>query len=289
MDNNLHQRQSIGISSIGNARELGGYETADGSRVKRGIFLRTARLSTGTAEDLRRLSEVYHVQKIIDLRSEEEVNGSKEIALFTGKETPDPDPSVDGAEYMNLPILDLKKMMLRSEDLIKEIDGKLDFIKMLTLSIKAGFISDELYYGFLDDDIGRRSYSRMFREILALDEGRAVLYHCTQGKDRTGVASMLILSALGVPEETIIEDYLLTNVFNSELIAKEKMMLEKSGKVPPDMTETYLMAMDRVNEKTMTNVLSHMKQRCGSVLDYIRNELNVSDGEIAELRARFLE
>ncbi len=281
-------RNSIGLSGVQNARELGGYRSEDGRVVKGGVLLRTARLSTGTEEDLKRLKEVYHLAKIIDLRSDEEIYGSEEIALFTGSKDPDPDPEIEGAEYINLQILDLKKMMVNNTELMKEIEPPLDFIQMLNITIKAGFINDELYFGFLDEEPGRSSYSRFMRELMSLEEGKAVLFHCTQGKDRTGVGAMLILSALDVPEKVIVEDYVLTNDYNSEKIAKERMMLEMSGKVPADQMETYLMAMDRVNEKTMTNVIAYLKKKYGSVKNYIISGLGISEQELKEFKDKFL-
>ena len=176
-------RNSIGLSGVQNARELGGYRSEDGRVVKGGVLLRTARLSTGTEEDLKRLKEVYHLAKIIDLRSDEEIYGSEEIALFTGSKDPDPDPEIEGAEYINLQILDLKKMMVNNTELMKEIEPPLDFIQMLNITIKAGFINDELYFGFLDEEPGRSSYSRFMRELMSLEEGKAVLSTCICCRD----------------------------------------------------------------------------------------------------------
>ena len=286
----FEHKQSIGLSGIQNARELGGYRTEDGRTVKRGVLLRTARLSQGTEDDFRRLREVYHLAKIIDLRSDEEISGSPQMALFTGKYASDPDPVIEDAEYINLPVVDLKKMMDFAPEQFPDgvIPKATDLIQMLTISIEAGFISDELYFGFLDEELGRSSYSRFFRELITLDEGRSILFHCTQGKDRTGVAAMLILSALGVPEDVIIEDYMLTNTFNEVQIEKELMMLRNSGRVPPDKIDTYLMAMDGVNKKTMTNVTDHVKKNYGSVKNYIIEELGLSEKDITMLRSRFL-
>ncbi len=289
MDGNLKLSHSIGLEGIQNARELGGYMTADGRQVKHGVLLRTARLSTGSAEDLRRLSEEFHLAKIFDFRGRDEIEGSEEMAIFKGDSEPDPDPAVEGAEYLNLPILDLDKVMEQNRELMKHMTGRIDYIKLIELTVKAGFIGDELYFDFLDGELGKASYSRMFRELLALEEGKAALFHCTQGKDRTGVAAMLILSVLGVPEKTIVEDYMLTNTFNADRIAMERMMLERSGKVPAEMMDTYLMAMDKVNEDTMTNVIAHVKERCGTVIDYIKTELGVTDEEVEQLKDKFLE
>ena len=159
---------------------------------------------------------------------------------------------------------------------------------MLTVTIESGFVGDGLYIRFLEDDCGKESYKQFFRELIGLDEGRAVLFHCTQGKDRTGVAAMLILSALGVPEEVIIEDYMMTNIYNSNRIAKERKMLEVLNGLSPEKIERYLMVMDKVSESTMTSVIAHLKEKYGSVKGFILTELEVSDTEIDMLKDKFL-
>lgn len=283
-------KQSIELTGVGNARELGGYPAADGRNVRRGILLRTAKLSTASDEDIRRLKEDYKLAKIIDMRSVEEIEGSPEIAVFTGSPKPEHDPSVEGAEYIHLPVIDMQKQM---SDTVEWAKAKglypiTDMLKMLTVTIESGYVGAKLYVGFLEDECGKRGYSRFFRKLLSLDEGRALLFHCTQGKDRTGVAAMLILSALGVSEEIIVEDYMLTNIFNSERIAKERKMLEMSGKLPPDKIDDFLMVMDKVKESTMTGVISHLKEKYDSVKNYIVSELGVSEDEIGQLKDKFL-
>ena len=103
-DLNTHE-QSIGLLGINNARELGSYTTTDGHAVKRGVLLRTARLSSGSADDFKRLREVYHLAKIIDLRSDEEINGSEQTAIFTGTMESDHDPIIENAESVINPLI----------------------------------------------------------------------------------------------------------------------------------------------------------------------------------------
>ncbi len=276
---------SIGLTSVGNARELGGYKTMNGKAVKHGIFLRTAMLSRINEKDIAILKDSYRLEKMIDLRSDEEISGSESMALFTGTSAPEPDPEIEGVRYLHLPVLDMDYFMKGLEK-IPLLD---DMVQMLAMTIDSGLIGDDLYFNFLDNEPGKSSFRTLFKEILSLEDGRSVLFHCTQGKDRTGVAAMLILTALGVSEEVITQDYLLTNKYNKHRIDAERKMLEASDKVPPEKIDTFLMAMDRVNEFTMTNVISHIKASHGSMLAYINRELGITDEEIKTLRERFTE
>ena len=127
----------------------------------------------------------------------------------------------------------------------------------------------------------------MFRELLTLPEGGSLLFHCTQGKDRTGLAAMLILSALGADEGTILADFMLTNTFNAQLIEGERQVLTAQG-LEGDELETFMYAMDEVDPQYMINALDWMKENYGSALGYIQTELGVTDEEIEVLRDKYL-
>ena len=270
--------QSLGLTGVGNARELGGYACADGRVVKSGVFLRTAALANATEEDIRRLREDYNLSAVIDLRMTSEVESA-------------PDPEIEGVKYLHLGIMDEEAMAAKRQNIRAEDMEGLDLSKktdQLKLAIRLGIISDQMYIEFLSGESGKAGYARLFRELLALPEDGSLLFHCTQGKDRTGCAAMLILSALGVDEETILADFLLTNTFNAALIESERQMLTAQG-LEGDELETYMRAMDEVDPQYMINALDWMKANYGSAMDYIRTELGVTDEEIELLRQKYLE
>ena len=99
---------------------------------------------------------------------------------------------------------------------------------------------------------------------------------------------MLILYALGVDEETIMEDFLLTNVYNAALIEVDRRMLETEGISEAEM-EKYLPRMDQVNPAFMADAIAWMTENYGSSLGYITQELGIKENEIAVLRDKFLE
>ena len=272
------EAQSLGLTGVGNARELGGYVCADGRVVRHGVFLRTASLANATEEDIRILKEDYHLCVVLDLRMTDEVESV-------------PDPEIEGVKNLHLGILDeaareAKKKTVTAED-VKGLDMN-NTVDRLRLITRKGFISDQMYIELLSGEPGKAGYARMFRELLALPEGGSLLFHCTQGKDRTGCAAMLILSALGVDEETVMADFLLTNTFNAALIERERKMLTAQG-VEGDELETLIHAMDEVDPQFMINALDWMKATYGSVMGYIRTELGITDEEIEVLRNTYLE
>ena len=269
--------QGIGLKGVGNARELGGY-SGFGGRVKHGVFLRTAALHGATSGDIRRLQDVYHLSVVADLR----MTAERESAT---------DPEIPGATNIHLPIFDEKAMMEKQQEYLAENGGTIDFsdkLAVLKLAVDSGVLTDHLYIDLLSGSQGKESYGRMFQEILSLPAGKSFLFHCTQGKDRTGLAAMLILSALGVSEDTIMADYMLTNTFNAKLIGSERKMLTEQG-ITGEQLDKYMKAMDEVDPQYMINALEWMKENYSSVTGYITKELGVTDEQIDILRAKFLE
>ena len=155
---------------------------------------------------------------------------------------------------------------------------------------KKGFINNTLYVDFLCKERGRKAYRGFFEAVKSLEaeEGRSLLWHCTDGKDRTGLASMLLLSALGASRETIMEDYMMTNIFNGTRLAGAMKEAEKFG-FSADKTGVYLFMAGGVIREFMEHAIDTLEERYGSVPGYLSEELGVSKGDCVDLRDRFLK
>jgi protein-tyrosine phosphatase len=112
------------------------------------------------------------------------------------------------------------------------------------------------------------------------------LIHCTAGKDRTGLAVALLLLTLGVPEETVLADYTLSNRFYDHFrrgIAADIKQVAPWGVSVDDLQDLLL-----VKAKTLQGALAHLRQTYGSVDSYLRNQAGVSDETITQLRQNWL-
>ena len=266
-------KQSINLTSVNNARELGGYITNDGRKIKHGVLLRTAVLNKISSEDITRLTQDYNLSVIADFRMSFEAAAK-------------PDPVIEGVKYVNLRVIDEELFMREIE---KRLAGEKDPFELLKTTAESGVINENMYIDFLSGNFGKKAYSEFFKELLNLPEGRSLLFHCTQGKDRTGCAAMLILSALGVSEDIILEDYMLTNIFNADLIEKDRKMLLSRGIKEDGLWWKYMFVLNSVKKELMTNALSWLKENYGSPVGYIINELGISEDEIEKLKLKFLE
>lgn len=179
----LDDARMVLLEGTVNFRDLGGYETADGRRVRLGRLFRSDGLQHLTAADVAELRDRRGLRAVVDLRSTPEVEIDGIGAL--------PAPPV---RYHHLPLFDGERSSAErpSSDLA------------------------ELYYLML-----RFAQEPVARVLGCLVEADApAVFHCAAGKDRTGVVSAVILGVLGVPDEVIVEDYSFTKRNLDKIIAR---------------------------------------------------------------------
>lgn len=265
--------KAIRITSAANARQLGGYVGLGGRRVRDNVLLRCGHLGALSEKDAETLSSVYRLGHIIDLRSSVERAGSD-------------DKPVPHAVYENIRIMDETALQSSSSEISVPKDtpeGLLTFIKAVD---RLNVFHDDMYIEFLENEFGIMGYRRFFDILLSAERERAVLWHCASGKDRTGLAAMLILTVLGVDEDTIIADYMLTNEFNREHIAQTQALILRSD--CDDRLAENIALFGGVHERYMTIALDHLKTKYGSVMGYIKNALLLTDEDIEALQSKYL-
>ena len=192
---------------IQNMRDLGGLRTADGRTIRPNMLIRSAQLAQAGEEDLE------HVAAVIDLRT-----------IREREEMPD---LVYNCRYLPMPVFDEFKPGVSHEEEAKQAP-KLPDMAVL--------------YGILV-----RNYMDPFRNILTaimhhdFSEG-AILWHCTEGKDRCGITTAMILELLGVDRDTIMEDYLKTNLVNlpKATAIREKLAAERGQEFADSVYQAYI-------------------------------------------------
>ncbi|MBQ1544396.1 MAG: tyrosine-protein phosphatase [Clostridia bacterium] len=263
--NNYH---SIYMTGIGNARELGGYVTEDGSTVKVGKLLRTAKLADATDEDLARLSGFYQVKKVIDFRS-----GSERRR--------DPDREVPGAESLQFNPLPLGFPLFE----VASIADITAVLRAIPGGIMDTFMVNQ-YHVLVSDPFAVKAYKDFFQALLDAD-GDTVLWHCTAGKDRTGIAAYLLLCALGVDEEVAYADYLLTNYYNADAMQEAYDKVYKI--IHSDRLAHEFYIYNGVDASWIQSAINTMNRYYGGVDNYLKNKLGVDDAELQELRTNYLD
>lgn len=271
-------QQFLPVKGIVNARDLGGYKAAGGRRVKDGRLIRSAHLAEATDSDLRYLAGLP-VTTVIDFRKEEEKAGKVNKA-------------VEGSQYVCLPIdASGNAAANATEEEKKKFTGRKKFdvkkiIVMAAFNDKAKTVARNMYPVLLFSPECQAQFAEFFRLILQVESG-AVLYHCTQGKDRTGIASALLLAALGADRETIISDFDATNhVYGADVKKYSRRVRFWGGKEEEvGVVKAFLGA----NTENFVVALDELDRRYGSLDEYLRGPMGLSEGDIGVLRERYLE
>ncbi|MQS53282.1 tyrosine-protein phosphatase [Companilactobacillus mishanensis] len=257
-------RRILDLEAGINFRELGGYQTTSGQSVKYHKALRSAGLGDLTNNDLTYLKD-YGVKTDVDFRSQSEIDKK-------------PDRLPDGAKYISLPVFsdDQTEASKIQDSVIPEIDfDPADGYNHML----------EVYRNMIMEDQSREAYRGFFNELLGNSKDNdVVLFHCTAGKDRTGMGAVFFLYTLGVPLPTIKEDYLLTNQASKGYVAN---LLKQVEERDPSLVES-IKALMTVNENYLNVAQKAIEETSGSLDNYIRTDLGVSDHEVADLKKIYL-
>lgn len=253
--------RSLHLPTVPNWRDVGGYRTSEGRWVRMGKIYRADQLDKVSDADMARIDDL-NLKLVIDLRTNSE----------RAREPDKIPPRASGlvldvmAESTNAMGGDMKQAMAAIAS------GK--GVEMLTAANR----------DFVSSASALKAYSAMMHELLDEKSG-AVVYHCTAGKDRTGWATAVILGALGVPRDTIMADYMLSNTYLKGKNEATAAMFKKSG-APFDIA--YLEPVMTVRPEYLQAAFDEMDKRYGSFDAYIRQGLGMTDAQVAAFRDKYL-
>ena len=243
-----------------NLRELGGYPVYGGKQIRHGVFWRCGSLSYFNEEETDFIRSLG-IRSLFDFRSDYERGLS-------------PDPEIPGAGVFNLSAL--------TDRSGKEIDLSPEGMQKRAKRGKPQNFLEVMYGGLPFSP----AYQVMFREIEA---GNApVLFHCTAGKDRTGIAAALIMLALGVNEETVLDDYEKTNEYRQAVIER---FLENRADVLKDHPEfrEQLVAYEGVLRSSARYSLDCILEEYGNYDVYFTDCFGLDEERRERLREMYTE
>lgn len=237
-----------------NFRDLGGYPTEDGRRLRWGKLYRSgsmAALSDGAYEQLAALG----VRVVCDLRT----TGERDASPVDWRRVPN--LSYWARDY-DMSFGDLRSLLASDAPSAE--------------NARAGMVAGYSKLPFEQAP----AYAELFRRLVAGDT--PLVFNCSAGKDRTGVAAALILSALGVAEAVIVEDYLLSNAAYDRASPIASAMLSR---VAAEVVDSIL----GVDPSYIAAALAAIDEQHGSLPRYLHDELGVTERDVQTLRAHLLE
>ncbi len=255
-------RRFVNLDGAHNFRDLGGYKTVDGRTVRWGKLYRSDHLAELTPDDLDKL-EKLKLKLVCDFRSREE-----------RKQSPDRLPETDPPAVVMLEInaSQFNRGRLKKKFLSGDID--FNFPEMLK-TFNRSFVT--MY---------TPQYKAMFQK-LSSSANLPVLIHCTAGKDRAGFGSAIILTALGVPEETVFEDYLLSNFHRAGEIEKILWRIRIGSLFRTDTEKIRPLFI--AHHSYLQTAFDEIKKHYGSFDKYLEQGLGVNHAQLEALRNKLLD
>ena len=259
--------QLIIFDQLRNTRDLGGMETMNGHRIIPGKLYRSGHLNSLSGSDKDKLARIAPV--IIDFRTDAE---RKE----------QPDQEIPGTENIHIPIVDdLTAGISREQGSLMEM-----FRKFILSPEETKQYMCNMYRAFVSEKSVRKYAA--FADLLQNAQNKAVLWHCTAGKDRAGIASVIVEEMLGIPRDTIISDYLKTN----EYIEQDNRILsshvkKQCGTDDPKADESlrYLFGAEREYIETYYQTVN---EKYGSMEGFIRDGLCITPEGLDRLKEKYL-
>ncbi len=253
------------LKSYPNFRDIGGLETTSGRKLKSEVLFRSGFLSKLEGEDLETFKRLG-IGKVIDLRTNEET------ALLEQGNYP------ENTEYCNIPL------------------NSGNITKMLIPIFEKGefqLIEEGLLAKIYIDMISKfeKEIALVFRQFLETDA--SVVYHCSHGKDRTGLVSALFLDLMDVKREQIYLDYLKSNELRERENAYQIKMIKENftkrfNREVSDEEFAPVQQLFVCQQEILENVFDHIDREYDSIAGYFEGKLNFTNSEIHELKEKYL-
>ena len=254
----------LNFEGISNFRDLGGYKTQDAKKVKWGKLYRSGTFAEASRADLSGLTKL-DIVTFIDFRSSVEKT-----------EEPNRLPDPPGFSVVDIPVLDDGNKALVGEIMERVDSGNFDGFdpNQAMLTANRQFANE---------------FTPQFSEFIhaVLDaNGAPVVWHCSAGKDRTGFAAAILLRILGVPQETVLRDYMASRAPALEARKSQLRMLELFKGEEAAQKLAILMG---VEEAWLQAALAQIDTTWGSFDNYVENGLQLSASDLQHLRDNLLE
>jgi protein-tyrosine phosphatase len=256
-------KKALNVEGVINFRDLGGYRNADGKAVKTGLIYRTAELQNITEAGRAEFAKL-NISIVFDLRSARD-----------HRETPDPE--FVGVEEVSVPMPSGTAAGLPSWSSEEE------FYR----DIAPWLVKDLSGYLFVASST-RAHFKTIIQKANALGGKSAFLFHCTAGKDRTGFVAVVLLKVLGVDNDTILKDYLASNIYRLDAIQKEAdERRDRDLHGDPELMKNFY----RVHfvQPEYASYIKDIDRFYGSADTYLINEAGLTREELDTFRSLYIE
>ena len=259
---------------IDNARDLGGMTGAGGREIRPHRLLRTAHLHDASDADVARLKEEFNLCRIFDFRSMNEFNAV-------------PDREIEGVQHHLLPTIDMRAEQQTGKPIPDEAFLELDrHIVNYSFYPEVQMMAANMYPSLIRSEFSQLQYAAFLRLIIEAPEDGGILWHCAQGKDRTGWGAAFLMFALGVSREDIIEDFEQSNEHYRPIVNKLNADVLARGGGEAEMA--VIQAFMGVSTPNFISTLDLIDSEYGGMMTYLQDILCLTHDDLQTLRKRYL-
>lgn len=259
------------FEGLPNTRDLGGTRTQDGRRIKPGMLFRSGALDRATAADLDALVNRFGVRFVIDLR-ETCLPELRDSALLSGAPVRCIHAGMNGIRAL-------------VPNPIRNTNWGFS-IEMAKMNLRPRAYQRRMYEAMLLDRENQAALVTVFQTILEPHEG-AILWHCSIGKDRTGLFTALLLHCLETDRATIMEDYLASTHYLTTFGDEDNRVLRTYGW--PNLMRKNVHETHTARAEYLSAALGALERAYGSVDAYLSEVLGIGADERRQMRALYLE
>ncbi len=260
---NLSNKNQIEIKKINNFRFLGGINNSEGKKLKDSLIYRSGNLHQLKSRSFDEF-EKFNINKVIDLRTKQEI-------------IKEPDQIPKNISYKNYPAFEDK-------------NNEMANAKKLALKGKiSANDADKRMIKFYTDYISENPevIKKIITEIL--DSQQPILYHCTAGKDRTGMITALILKILKFDDSVIFEEYLQSNNIRQKVIQKRLNLANNLHFIFPKLDIGVIEKTSWIERNYLQSAFNEIDKKYGSMDNYIHQVLEISESQREIYIQKFLQ
>ena len=264
--------KKIKVRGLRNIRNITQFTTLEGRKIKDNILIRSSKLHKLSKRKHDKFLKDYNITTVIDLRTKVEVEESQPYEF-----------PVD-VDYYHIPVLSHTHFGVTHEKKMRKVIFKES--KKMNEAVDFYNYMANMYTSIVFEDYSKQQFKKFFDVLLNKKEGN-VVYYCNGGKDRTGMASLFVLTALGVSNEDILNDYSMSDYLNRHHNRLMHLLIKLL--IPYKRFKKLLISLLYAKREYLEKTIIAIEEKYGSVLNYLSVELGLDETRCNELKKIYLE
>lgn len=260
------------VKGLRNTREISQYETTDGRKIKEHSLIRSSRLDKLPRKRRNKFLNDYGIDTIIDMRTKVEIEEGNSLAY------------PNNVKYYHIPVLNQSFFGITHEKKMRSALFKES--KKINEEYSSKDFMVNMYESIVFEKSSQDEFKNFFNILLNKTSG-GILFHCNGGKDRTGIASLFILTLLGVSREDILKDYAMSDYSNRHHNRILSVLIKLF--IPYRNFKQILLELLYAKKEYLEKTIMAVESKYGSIINFLREAIGITEEKQERLKQLFLE